>query len=529
MKWSKYPLIYEINTALWLSELSRKHHQQITLGNIPAAEWDAVASLGMDAVWLMGVWERSPAGRAVAMKNESLLQDFRRALPDFRPEDVVGSPYCIRRYVVDEHYGGTKGLAVARKSLATRKMQLILDLVPNHVAPDHPWASEHPDYFIRGDANDLRQDPASFFAAGNYVYARGRDPFFPAWPDVLQLNAFDGGMRSAAIATVTDIAEQSDGVRCDMAMLLLNEVFARTWGSRAGQRPASEYWTNVIPAVKKKFPNFIFIAEAYWDLEWQLQQLGFNYCYDKRLYDRLEHEGPESVRSHLQADPAYQDGLVRFIENHDEPRAAATFPRGKEEAAATLVTTLPGAKLIHEGQIEGRKVRLPVFLSRRPDEPVDPALRDFYLRLLKTVNRDAFRNGQWRLCERSGWPDNSSFQNLVAWCWTGGKERYLIVVNLSENSSQGLVKVPWEDLRGKTCWLADALTVETYDRSGSDMLSPGLYVDLRGWAAHCFQVQVTKPRSSEPGDTSTTRRPQSRPAEEDTDVPEFEHAGAMRR
>jgi glycosidase len=172
-------LIYEINTAVWLTELSRKHHQQITLGNIPPTEWDAIASLGMDAIWLMGVWERSPAGRAVAMKNESLLQDFRRALPDFRPEDVVGSPYCIRRYVVDEHYGGTKGLAVARKNLATRKMQLILDLVPNHVAPDHPWASEHPEYFIRGDANDLRQDPASFFEAGNYVYARGRDPFFP--------------------------------------------------------------------------------------------------------------------------------------------------------------------------------------------------------------------------------------------------------------------------------------------------------------------------------------------------------------
>jgi hypothetical protein len=172
---------------------------------------------------------------------------------------------------------------------------------------------------------------------------------------------------------------------------------------------------------------------------------------------------------------------------------------------------------------------LPVFLSRRPDEPVQPALRDFYLRLLKTVNRDAFRNGRWRLCERSGWPDNSSFQNLAAWCWTGEKERYLIVVNLSDTSSQALIKVPWEDLRGKTCWLADALSVETYDRNGSDMLSPGLFVDLKGWAAHCFQVQVTKPRSPEGGGPSTTQRSQSRPIEEDTDVLELEHAGVMRR
>jgi hypothetical protein len=314
-----------------------------------------------------------------------------------------------------------------------------------------------------------------------------------------------------------------------MAILLLNEVSARTWGSRAGQRPASEYWTNVIPAVKKKFHNFIFIAEAYWDLEWQLQQLGFNYCYDKRLYDRLEHEGPESVHSHLLADPSYQDGLVRFIENHDEPRAAATFPLRKQEAAATMITTLPGARLIHEGQIEGRETRLPVFLSRRPDEPTEPVLRDFYLRLLKVVNREVFRNGHWQLCERSGWPDNSSFQNLVAWCWAGEKERYFIVVNLSDISSQALIKVPWEDLRGKTCWLTDAMSGETYDRNGSEMLAPGIFVDLKGWAAHCFQVQVTKPRHPEGRDASRPQRSKPRPVEEDADALELEHAGRMRR
>jgi len=527
VKLSKYPLIYEINTAVWLTELSRKHHRTITLGNIPAPEWDALAELGMDSVWLMGVWERSPAGRAVALKNDGLREDFRRALPDYTPEDVIGSPYCIRRYTVDEQFGGPKGLATARNNLAARKVGLILDLVPNHVAPDHPWASERPEYFIRGDVNDLNKDPQSFLKTGGEVYARGRDPFFPAWPDVLQLNAFNEGLRNEAIQTLISIAEQSDGVRCDMAMLLLNEVFARTWGSRAGQRPASEYWSKVIPAIKKKFPDFIFIAEAYWDLEWQLQQLGFDYCYDKRLYDRLEHEGPENVRSHLLADAAYQDGLVRFIENHDEPRAASVFSLPKEAAAATLVTTLPGARLIHEGQIEGRKVRLPVFLSRRPDEPVEPALRDFYLRLLKLVNRDAFRNGRWQLCERSGWPDNSSFQNLVACCWTGEKERYLIVINLSDAQSQGLIQVSWEDLRGKTCWLADALSAEAYDREGTQMLSPGLFVDLKPWGMHCFQVQMTKTPKPESRNTSAPERAQPRPIEEDADV--LEPIGAIGR
>jgi len=155
------------------------------------------------------------------------------------------------------------------------------------------------------------------------------------------------------IETVSSIASQCDGLRCDMAMLLLNQIFERTWGSRAGQRPSTEYWGDVVPAIKKEHPDFRFIAEAYWDLEWELQQRGFDFCYDKRLYDRLEHENAESVRLHLCADLGYQEKLLRFLENHDEPRAAAAFPAAKEKAAAVTVSTLPGARLFHEGQFEG--------------------------------------------------------------------------------------------------------------------------------------------------------------------------------
>src|SRR5271166_2474742 len=404
--WHRYPTVYEINTWVWLAELSAKSGKSVDLSTVPSAEWDAVAAYGFDAVWLMGVWERSPAGIAIANRNEGLLTDFRRALPDFRAEDNVGSPYCVRRYVVDEHLGGPKGLAVARKELAKRGMRLVLDFVPNHVAPDHPWASEHPEYFIQGSAEDACNDPASFIQTDKAVFACGRDPYFPAWPDVLQLNAFQPGLRSAVLETLSDIASQCDGVRCDMAMLLLNSVFERTWDLRAGPKPATEYWDDVIPAVKLKNPELRFIAEAYWDLEWELQQHGFDFCYDKRLYDRLEHDNAESVRLHLCADLAYQEKLLRFLENHDEPRAAATFSPAKEQAAAVTISSLPGAKLFHEGQFEGRKVRLPVFLGRRPAEPIDEPLQAFYAKLLAAINAPVFRDGEWKLCARSGWPDN---------------------------------------------------------------------------------------------------------------------------
>lgn len=485
--WTRYPTIYEINTWVWLSDLEQKYGKKVDLSSVPSAEWDAIGKHGLDAVWMMGVWERSPAGAAIANRNPSLLEDFRRALPDFRSSDNVGSPYCVRRYVVDQHLGGPRGLAIVRQELARRGMKLVLDFVPNHVAPDHPWVIEHPKHFVRGNADDVRRDPASFIDLEGNIYACGRDPYFPAWPDVLQLNAFEPELRQEMIETISNIADQCDGIRCDMAMLLLNPIFERTWGSRAGQRPATEYWIDVIPAIKKAHPGFLFIAEAYWDMEWELQQQGFDFCYDKKLYDRLEHSNAESVRLHLCADLAYQDKLLRFIENHDEPRAAATFSPARQRVAAVTMATLPGVRLFHEGQFEGRKVRPPVFLGRRPDEPLDQELQSFYNALLGIINNPVFREGQWSLCEHSGWPDNASYQNLVAWSWRKGDHRYLIITNHSDSTAQSRVQIPWEDLRGERWRLSDVLSGATYDRDGDEMHSPGLYVELRPWDCSFFQ------------------------------------------
>lgn len=487
--WPKHPVIYEINTWVWLGELGRKLGRPVDLATVPEPEWDGLAALGCDAVWFMGVWERSPAGIEISMQHPELLDSFRRALPDFAAKDNVGSPYCIRRYVVDRHLGGAAGLAAARSALAGRGIRLLLDFVPNHVAPDHDWVTSDPSYFVQGNEEDLRRDPASFAWVDGRVLALGRDPFFPAWPDVMQLNAFEPGLRQAVIASLRDIAGQCDGVRCDMAMLVLNAVFARTWGDRAGAMPATDYWPTVIPAIRARHPEFRFLAEAYWDLEWELQQQGFDWCYDKKLYDRMEKGGAESVRLHLLADRSYQHGMVRFIENHDEPRAAAAFPAGQGRAAAVAMLTLPGAKLLHEGQFEGRQVKLPVFLGRRPAEPVDPDLVAFYRRLLQAVDRDVLEQGEWQLCDRSGWPDNQSCLAILAWCWTGDGQRYLIIINYGPQDAQARVHLPWADLKGRPWRLSDALSGERYDRSGDEMGDAGLYLDLGPW--HCQVFEVT--------------------------------------
>jgi hypothetical protein len=404
--WPDQPVIYEINTAVWLDGLARAAGRPITLAGVAAADWDAAVPPGVDAVWLMGVWGRSPAGMALANANAELQAPLAEALPDLRRTDVIGSPYCVRRYIVDAGFGGPDALAVARSALAARGARLILDYVPNHVAPDHPWVADRPELFVRGDADDLKSDPGGWMAAARQVLAHGRDPYFPPWPDVMQLDAFSPALRAAAADVLADIAGQCDGIRCDMAMLMTNQVFARTWGGRTGPAPAAEFWPTVLGELRARHPETVMIAEAYWDMEWVLQEQGFNFCYDKRLYDRIIGQDAAAVRDHLRADLSDQSRLVRFVENHDEPRIASCLPADAERAAAVAIATLPGATLWHEGQFEGRRVRLPVFLCRRPDEVPDRDLAGWFHRLLAAVDSHQVRAGHPRPNGPAGpcWP-----------------------------------------------------------------------------------------------------------------------------
>jgi glycosidase len=492
---AKYPIIYEINTWTWLQNLSVKYNREINLLQVPSQEWDKLTLFGAHAIWLMGIWERSPKGIEIALSNEGMMKGFKSILPDFTIEDVAGSPFCVRKYSVDAHLGGDEGLISARKELSRRGLMLILDHVPNHVAPDHPWTQSHPEFFIQADMQALFNNPDDYLKSGNHVYARGRDPYFPPWPDVIQLNAFSEGLRKATLDTLKEIASKCDGVRCDMAMLLVNRIFEKTWGTQAGIMPDEEFWPRIIAQVKKAYPHFLFIGEVYWDMEWEMQQQGFDFCYDKRLYDRLEKENAESVWFHLSAELSYQKKMVRFLENHDEPRAEVTFPNEKHKPAAVTTLTTPGIKLLHEGQMDGYKKRLPVFLARRPDDTADQEIKGFYNKLTGLLQKynTLFQEGKWQLCERYGWPDNQSCLNLVAWCWEHHDEKLFIVVNLSEHTSQAMIKLPWPELQGKNWCLTEMLDQSVdYLRKGDQMLIQGIFIELLPWKTHFFSIRETK-------------------------------------
>ena len=192
-----------------------------------------------------------------------------------------------------------------------------------------------------------------------------------------------------------------------MAMLMMNDVFTRTWGDRVGPAPDTDYWPTVIPAVRAHHPGFLFLAEAYWDLEWALQQQGFDYCYDKRLYDRLAARTADAVRGHLLADLGYQEHLVRFVENHDEPRAAAAFGARQAPAAAVATLTQTGARLIHDGQLRagGRGCRC----SSAGTPTNRPTTRSpGSTAAAGRPGRPDVPRGRWELCDRSGWPGSGA-------------------------------------------------------------------------------------------------------------------------
>ena len=424
MKLPPSPLIYEINTWPWLTELARLTGRPVDLASVPDDQWDAIAALGFDAVWLMGVWRRSPAGVAIARADKLLMEWFARSLDDFTDDDVVGSPYCVCDYVVDDHLGGDDALAVAREQLARRGVGLILDFVPNHVALDHPWTAQ-PEWFIRGSADDLERDPHSYVTVdGGAVLANGRDPHVPAWRDVVQVNAYAPGLRAAAADTLRQIAGRCDGVRCDMAMLMMNDIVERTWGAAAGPLPDEDYWPPIIDAVRDAHPDVVFIAEAYWDTEAALAAQGFDHCYDKTLYDVLAHH-PARLASTLEADGRTPQRLLRFIENHDEDRAAVVFS-DRDRMAAVTALTQAGARLVHQGQMEGRRARVPVQLRRFRDEPVDADRAVFYRALLAALADPVFSHGEWRLCDVRG-----SSDAVVAW-ERAGQTRWVVAVNVGD-------------------------------------------------------------------------------------------------
>ncbi|MEM1217228.1 MAG: alpha-amylase family glycosyl hydrolase [Bacteroidota bacterium] len=362
------PVLYQINTRVW----RKRFGANTQLLDVPQTYWQQLAHLGVDFVWLMGVWQTGPNVHRYALAPE-LLGGYTKALPDWQPQDVIGSPYAIDAYELHSDLGKKGDLLQLKARLHAVGLRLILDFVPNHFHAETRWLRERPDVFLEADEAWLARDASTYYRPPTLpgrVFAHGKDPYFTAWQDTLQVNYAAPAAQEFMQSQLLQIAGYCDGVRCDMAMLLLPKVIRQTWGSVLGaeQQQIADFWPNTIQTVKQQYPGFQLLAEVYWDLEWELQQQGFDYTYDKRLLDRL-HEGQvQPIREHLWADATFQQRSARFLENHDEDRFLATQHEARTKAAAMITYTTPGLRFFYQGQWEGRAKRLPVQLGREPQE-----------------------------------------------------------------------------------------------------------------------------------------------------------------
>jgi len=484
--------LYEINTRVWLKRFDTKS-KKAAIKDVPKEYWYDLYSKGFNLIWLMGIWQTNSTVVKEYCFEPGLISDYYKALKDWKDEDVIGSPYSIDVYDINPHIGTKEDIVALKNYLNSLGMKLILDYVPNHFSVHSKLLKTNPELFLSGNEDFLQRNPLTFFKSkysNEKIFAHGRDPFFPAWQDTAQVNHFDENARKIMINILKDISEICDGVRSDMAMLLLNNIFENTWSGVLSfsnyKKPKQEFWDECIKEIKNKREDFLFIGEAYWDLEWELQRLGFDFTYDKKLLDRFKSENVSEIKAHLMAEKEFQEKSVRFIENHDEERAVTSLGIEKSKTAAIIISTIPGMTLIHDGQIEGKRIKLPVQIGREPIEKENNNLVDFYERLLRITSSEIFKYGKWELTNPvPSWFSNSTYQNILAWKILYEERKRLIIVNFSRVVSQCRIELNLINYPSKFK-LKDILNYKTYFRKTDEVNNEGLFIELGPFKSHIF-------------------------------------------
>ena len=362
--------------------------------------------------------------------------------------------------------GGDAALAGLRQRLQDRGLKLMLDFVPNHMAPDHPWIDEHPEYFVQGSETDLARSPHNYCRVqtknGPLVLAYGRDPYFDGWPDTLQLNYGNPELQQAMIGELERIAGQCDGVRCDMAMLVLPEVFERTWGI-----PDPALLAHGNAAGAGSGPGILFHGRG-------LLGSGMGRCSSRDSITPTTNgcttasaTGTPGRCASISA-PILISRTIRPVSwktttnlgRLRPSRPRCTRPRQSSPSSP------PGLRFFHQGQFQGRRKRISPHLVRAPEEPVDQRLEQFYGRLLAVLREAVVRDGRWQLLECSqAWDGNWTSDCFVASSWTGQDgEKCLVAVNYSDHQSQCYVAIPWPELAGQMWQLRDRMGTAIFDR-----------------------------------------------------------------
>ena len=476
----KHPILYEISTRPWLYELGLKYGKQIEkLVDIPLEEFDYLKESGIEIVWMMGVWKLGKYGIDLDKKS-----DYSNVLPDWTEKDVIGSPYAIYEYVCNPEIGRNIDLIWLREQLNSRNMKLMLDFVPNHSAVDAPTSTSNPEFYVH--APEGKTDPKRYTDSG---LAYGKDPYFDPWRDVLQWNYWENKTRYYMKDNLMTVLSYADGVRCDMAHLMLNDVFGNTWKEELEawgyKRPENEFWEFAFNEVKQKYPDAILLAEVYedWEID-SLYKLGFTYTYDKVLLDKLEGSSKDINDYIYDKTEKYWGHSAHFVENHDENRAVYNMGSvEKAKAAGTIAATLGGMIFMNHGQWSGYRNKLDVHLIRGAYEPENISVKNYYERLMKIIQNPAFTGSKYSFVSNMSGDKKDDF---VAYLREEGNNHYLIVVNYSDVT--GCANVPIYNIEGNgKISLHEVIDNVEYIRDIDIIRKDGLRVCLYPWQSQIFK------------------------------------------
>ena len=514
--------LYEINMRTWKSAHDAEGIPHLGgLRSLKAEDLQDIKASGFQSIWLMGLWEVGSRVRAMSKQYG---------------EDFQGSPYAIHDYKIAQDLGTEQDLEALVREAHRIGLKVIVDFVPNHMGIDSAWLNTHPEFFLHklpdathlnlSDDELLRLYP-SYFPYRTPAYpengrrvpktilvAYGRDPYFYPWIDTAQLDYARPELRRHLTDMLSGMARRFDGVRCDMAMLVLRE---QVKAHRHAAMPRDEFdrlmpkefWSEAIQEVKQVNPHFIFIAETYWSMEGQLQQLGFDYTYNKPLYEAIcgamQSGHAEGLMNFLRVlGTEYLARSLHFLENHDEERAMNALGDQRQRSAAVLLTTLPGLALIHQGQMEGRRERLPVQrVVPLQNEKTNASLKTYYKHLLQTTSLPVFRKGRLHVL----YSNNTAF---TAYARGGSDQQALVIVNTSGHTQKGMVYItPGLRLEsGISYWLHDLYydlkpgaireldgVQPAYQYPAAQLVKQGLYVELQPYDAHVFLVAPDRIRA----------------------------------
>jgi glycosidase len=395
--WMASSVLLAKSIYVWLDQLSNRYGCTIaTLSDIPDEELACLAGWGFNAIWLIGIWERSAASKRI----KQLCGN---------PE-AEASAYALHAYRIAADLGGESALQNFERRCHNHGIRLACDVVPNHTGIDSEWIEQHPDWFLQTDQPPY---PAYSFSGPDlcntsgtsiriedgywdhsdaavvcehldhssgrrrYIY-HGNDGTHMPWNDTAQLNFLLPEVRRAMSDLIVAIAQRFSLIRFDAAMTLARKHFRRLWfpppGGSAGVPSRSafwmsdadfeeafpvEFWREVVDRINREAPDTLLIAEAFWLMEsYFVRNLGMHRVYNSAFMNMLKREENAKYRKILKDILAYNPGIlkryVNFMNNPDEATAVEQFDKGdKYFGVATLLATLPGLPMFGHGQIEG--------------------------------------------------------------------------------------------------------------------------------------------------------------------------------